>query len=115
MSIPEKQTLTLPYYDSRTKQYQLKEDSVAVDITGDTIIFYLKKVDDASFTPINKDVDDEGWFDDAAKGIFHIIVDTQTYLMEPGLYEAEIEWVDQKTSLVFLTITVIDDIKNIPA
>lgn len=115
MSLPEKQTLELPYYDSRTKQYQIKQDGVAVDITGDTLIFYLKKPGDDEFTPIEKDIDDQGWFDDAANGIFHIIIDTATYLMEPGLYEAEIEWVDQKTTLVCLTITVLDDIRHKPS
>jgi len=105
-------SLVIPYFDTVQEQFQIKENGTPKDITGQTLILYIKKKNDETFTPIEKDIDDEGWFDDAANGIFHIVIDTETYLMQPGNYQAEIEWVDQKTSLVFFEIRIIQDIRH---
>lgn len=115
MNLPKlKKTLELPYYDSHTYQFQIKENGSPVDITSETLIFYLKKKDDETFTPITKNIGTEGWFVDPENGIFNVIIDTQVYIMEEGYYEAEVEWEDRKISLVFIYITVFEDIRNEP-
>jgi|Deesub1362A_J573_1020465.scaffolds.fasta_scaffold00533_38 hypothetical protein len=112
--IPKRQTVVIPYYDTKIKQYQLKQNGSPVDLTGQTLIFYVKSLDNSNFTPIEKDVGNEGWIDDAQSGQFHVVIDTAQYSMVPGRYQAEIEWEDQKTSLVFLDITVTEDIRHTP-
>jgi hypothetical protein len=111
----KKKTLEIPYWDSCVHQFQLKQDGNPVDITDQTLIFYIAKKDDESFTPIEKDIDDEGWFVDAQNGIFKVIFDTEGYVMAPGIYQAEIEWVDEETSLVFYDIRVFEDIRHQPS
>ncbi len=110
-----KKTLELPYWDSRTKQFQLKRNGIPIDITDQTLILYIVRKDDESFTPIEKDIDDEGWFVDAQNGIFEVDFDTEGYIMIPGIYQAEIEWVEEKTSLMFYDIRVFKDIRHQPS
>lgn len=113
MNLPKlKKTLELPYYDSHTYQFQIKENGSPVAITSETLIFYLKKKDDETFTPIEKNIGTEGWFVDPENGIFKVIIDTQTYSMDEGHYQAEVEWEDRKISLVFINIQVFTDIRH---
>lgn len=106
-----KQYIEIPYKDSITRQYQLKEKGVAIDITGQTLFFYLKS-SVTGFTAIEKDIGLSGWFDDPENGIFHVIIDTDVYAMSVGTYRAEIEWTDRKSSLVFLDISVFEDVRH---
>ncbi len=114
-NLPMKKTLEIPYWDSRVKQFVLKENSTPIDITGQTIILYIEKENGGDFTPIEKDIDDEGWFVDPENGIFKVVFDTETYSMGPGNYRAEIEWVDEKTSLVFFDIRIFEDYRHTPS
>ena len=107
-----KTVIEIPYKDSVTRQYQLKENGAAVVITGQTLIFYLEKKSGSGFTAIEKDIGLSGWFDEPGNGTFHIIIDTDVYVMPVGNYRAEIEWVNRKTSLVFFDILVIEDVRH---
>ena len=114
-NLPKKKTLEMPYWDTRVKQFQLKEDGTPIPITGQTLILYIEKENGGSFTSIEKNIDDEGWFVDPENGIFKVVFDTETYIMGPGNYRAEIEWVDEKTSLVFFDIRIFEDYRHTPS
>jgi len=57
--------IEIPFFDSVTKQFQVKENGQPVDISGQTLIFYLEKNDGGDWTPIEKNIGDEGWIDNA--------------------------------------------------
>jgi len=40
------------------------------------------------------------------------VIDTNTYNMTVGMYQGEVEWEDKKTSLVFMEIRVVEDIRH---
>ncbi|KPL13586.1 hypothetical protein AMJ74_04975, partial [candidate division WOR_3 bacterium SM1_77] len=79
---------------------------VADDLTAQTITLHIAAVGNGDFTPIEKDIVTEGWVFDNTSKIIRIVIDTETYLMNPGRYRGAIIWEDQDRTLVVMNIYV---------
>ena len=115
MSLPLRvKEIRIPSGDTITLRFQILEGSgiTASDLTAQTLIFYIKQKGNDAFTPIEKNVVNEGWFIDNTNKEIEVVIDTDTYLMPVGLYQAEIEWEDKDISLVFINISVYEDVRQ---
>ena len=112
MSLPISQEIRMPYGDIKTLVFQLLEDNnpVSDDLNAQTITLYIRG--DATFTPIDKDIATESWILDNTLKKFQVVIDTSTYKMVVGSYQAEIEWEDKGASLVYMNISVYEDITH---
>ena len=114
MSLPLRQEIRIPSGDVRRLRFQILEggNKTASNLMAQTLIFYIKQEGNGDFTPIEKNIVNEGWFVDNANKEFEIVIDTDAYSMSIGEYQAEIEWEDKKASLVFMNISIYTDIRH---
>jgi len=108
MSVPLEKQYSLIYGDTYTKKYQLFANGakVADDLTAQTITLHIISVDNGDFTPIEKDIVTQGWVFDNTNKIIRVVIDTETYLMNPGRYTGVIIWEDQDRTIVKMDIYV---------
>lgn len=115
MSLPLRiEEIRIPSGDTRSLRFQILEgnNKTASDLTAQTLILYIKQEGNDAFTPIEKNIVDEGWMVDNTNKEIEIIIDTDAYSMPVGLYQAEIEWEDKDISLVFINISIYEDIRQ---
>ena len=115
MSLPLRiEEIRIPSGDTRRPRFQILEGDgkTASDLTAQTIIFYIKQEGNDAFTPIEKNIVSEGWFIDNTNKEIEVVIDTDTYSMPVGVYQAEIEWEDKDISLVFMGISVYEDVRQ---
>lgn len=108
MSVPLEKKYSLIYGDTYIKKFQLYANDALItdDLTAQTITFKIDSVDNDAFTPITKDIVTQNWVFDNTNKIIQVVIDTGTYLMNPGRYSGVIIWEDQERTMVSMDIYV---------
>ena len=108
MSLPLKEKKSLIYGDTYTYRYQLLAagNKVSDDLNAQTITLTIISSDNPDFETIEKDIVTEGWVIDNTNKYIKIVIDTETYVMNTGIYTATLVWEDQDRTLIIFDIFV---------